>query len=137
MNRALRNLPNNVVPLRRRARTATQERATRSAAQERATRTAVQVRRQLSLLQGYADLMEGLSPEQNIQILQVMAEKIRELTVALHPFSEEAHERARHIEDYRQARVRTRQLLADYRQLLKRLHTTMNDAYAGAAPPVA
>ena len=125
MNRALRSVPNNVVPLRRRARTA---------AQERATRTAVQVRRQLSLLQGYADLMEGLSPEQNSQILHVMAEKIRELSLALDPFHEDAQERARHIEDYRRARVRTRQLLADYRQLLKRLHSTMRDAARRGGP---
>ncbi|HET9848376.1 MAG TPA: hypothetical protein VFR68_07455 [Candidatus Dormibacteraeota bacterium] len=112
-------------------------RPARTAVQERATRTAVQVRRQLALLQGYADLMEGLSPEQNIRILRVIAEKIRELTLALHPFLEQAEQRARHIEDYRQARIRTRRLLTDYRQLLDRLHTTMNEAHAGAVPPVA
>lgn len=128
MSSALRKAPDNVLPLRP---------ARRTAAQERATQTAGQVRRQLSLLQGYADLMEGLSPEQNIQILRVMAEKIRELTVALSPFLEQAEVRAAAIDDYRHARTRTRQLLAEYRQLLDRLHHTLNAAHAGVRSPVA
>lgn len=127
MRQPVKNLPENVVPLRRRRRTA---------AQERAAQTAGQVRRQLSLLQGYADLMEGLSPEQNMQILQVMAEKIRELTVALHPFLQPAELRVSAIEDYRQARMRTRQLLTDYRQLLERLHQTVNESRIGVISPV-
>ncbi|HYY45610.1 MAG TPA: hypothetical protein VE951_00975 [Candidatus Angelobacter sp.] len=85
MNGAARKAASNVLPLRP---------ARRTVGQERATRTAGQVRRQLSLLQGYADLMEGLSPEQNMQILRVMAEKTRELTVALYPFLEQAEVRS-------------------------------------------
>jgi hypothetical protein len=128
MTKAARKLADNLVPLRR---------PRRSPAQERAARTAGQVRRQLSLLQGYADLMEGLSPKQNAQILRVMAEKIRELTVALHPFVEQAGGGIGAIEDYRQARMRTRQLLADYRQLLVHLHHTVNDVHPGVTSPVA
>jgi len=44
-------------------------------ADEPASQMAITVRTQLSLLQGYADIMEGLSPELKTQILQVMAQK--------------------------------------------------------------
>ncbi len=128
MSNPARKLVDNVVPLRRRGRTP---------AEERAARTAGQVRRQLSLLQGYADLMEGLSPEQNAQILRVMAEKIREVTIALHPFLEQASGGMAAIEDYWHARMRTRQLLADYRQLLVSLHHTINEVRRGVTSPVA
>lgn len=121
MRNATQKADDNVVPLRPVARTA---------AQENAARTAGQVRRQLSLLQGYADLMEGLSPEQNIKVLSVMAEKIRELTAALRPFVQDAQAEMPALEEYREARERTQQLLADYRLLLNRLHDTVEDAKA-------
>src|SRR5207253_9471993 len=47
----------------------------RAAADEPASLMAIKVRNHLSLLQGYADIMEGLSPELKTQILRVMAEK--------------------------------------------------------------
>ncbi len=50
---------------------------------------AITVRTHLSLLQGYADIMEGLSPELEREILCVMAEKARELGSALQPFVEQ------------------------------------------------
>ena len=90
---------------------------------DHASDAANRVRRQLSLLQGYADLMEGLSPAQNVKILRVMAEKTRELTDALHPFLEVEEERPG-LEDYREARSRTQALLSDYRMLLGRLRDT-------------
>ncbi|HVH65833.1 MAG TPA: hypothetical protein VM674_07315 [Candidatus Acidoferrum sp.] len=123
MKDAVRKPASNVVPLRLPKRTA---------AQERAARTADKVRRQLSLLQGYADLMEGLSPDQNIKILTVMAEKIHELTVALDPFLQDSKVEVPALDDYRRARERTRQLLSDYRLLLDRLHATVKDAQGGA-----
>jgi hypothetical protein len=58
------------------------------AADELASRIAITVRTQLSLLQGYADIMEGLSPQLKKQILRVMAEKTRELGSTLQPFVE-------------------------------------------------
>ncbi|HEX3629292.1 MAG TPA: hypothetical protein VHW91_02385 [Candidatus Dormibacteraeota bacterium] len=53
--------PDNVLPLRP---VATPE-------AERAARVADQVRHQLSRLQDYADLLDGLSPQLNVQILRV------------------------------------------------------------------
>lgn len=47
---------------------------------------AAQIRRHLSLLQGYADLMEGLSPAQAVQVLRVMADKVERLSETLRPF---------------------------------------------------
>lgn len=97
-----------------------------------ASRTADEVRWHLSLLQGYADLMEGMSPQQSVQILQVMAEKIGELTMALRPFTQQDLA-ARNIGDYRQTRMRSRQLLTEYRGLLDRLSDTLSQAAAGIA----
>ena len=105
---------------------------------EKAAAAADRVRRQLSLLQGYADLMDGLSPEQHVQIMRVMAEKVHELTQALHPFLEpNRSDRARRLSAYREARTRTRNLLGDYRLLLDRLRETVADArlLSMASPP--
>ena len=115
----------NIVPLRTRP----------TAAQQRATKTATEVRRHLSLLQGYADLMEGLSPDQSAQILQVMAEKIEELTRALRPFLQQDMA-ARELRDYRETRTRTRQLLAEYRLLLDRMHDKVTEAQANLPTPL-
>lgn len=106
----------------------------RTLQQERAMQAAGQVRRQLSLLQGYADLMEGLSPEQNLKVLRVMAEKTRELTMALTPFLDQSEVKTAALADYRRVRTRTRQLLEDYRLLLGRLHTTVSDASGVSRP---
>jgi hypothetical protein len=125
MNKAAPRRTDNVVPLRS---------ALRTAAQDRAAQTTGQVRRHLSLLQGYADLLEGLSPEQNMKVLAIMAEKIRELTKALHPFLAQANVHVPALEDYRQARLRSRQLLAEYRLLLDRFHDTVKDVQ-GRLPP--
>jgi hypothetical protein len=119
--------PNNVLPLKLRERTA---------AQLRATKAAGQVRHHLSLLQGYADLMEGLSPEQHLQVLRVMAGKIHELTQTLRPFVAPDLEEAPAIEDYRRVRSRNRELMADYRQLLTRLRQNISEAHA-VLPPAA
>jgi hypothetical protein len=116
----------NVLPLKRRHPTD---------AQLRAKKTAGQVRHHLSLLQGYADLMEGLSPEQHVQVLRVMAGKIQELTQALRPFIEQRVEELPAIEDYRRVRTRNRQLMADYRQLLDRLRHNISDAQSALPAP--
>ncbi|TMD80720.1 MAG: hypothetical protein E6I74_13570 [Chloroflexi bacterium] len=106
----------NVVPLRR----------TPSAAEERASRAARTIRTKLSLLEGYADIMDGLSTDLKVQILGVMAQKTRELSDALQPFLDRSAEGRPPISDYRQVRNRTRQLITDYRVLLARLHQTMS-----------
>jgi len=69
--------------------------------------------------------MEGLSTDLKEQILGVMAEKTRELSAALQPFLDQSVEGRPPISDYRLVRNRTRQLIADYRVLLARLHQTM------------
>ena len=90
-----------------------------------ASNAARTIRTKLSLLEGYADIMEGLSTDLKEQILGVMAEKTRELSAALQPFLDQSVEGRPPISDYRLVRNRTRQLIADYRVLLARLHQTM------------
>jgi len=106
-----------------------QLRPRRPAADERTSRVAITVRTHLSLLQGYADIMEGLSPELEREILCVMAEKARELGSALQPFVEQTPAARPAIDDYRRVRERTRLLMKEYRQLLGRLHDTVSEAH--------
>jgi hypothetical protein len=106
-----------------------QLRPRRAAPDERASRVAITVRTHLSLLQGYADIMEGLSPELTRQILCVMAEKTRELGSALQPFVVQTPEERPAIDDYRRVRERTRQLMTEYRQLLGRLQDRVSEAH--------
>ena len=73
---------------------------------------AAKVRTQLALLQGYADIMEGLSPALKKEILRLMAEKTRELGAALRPFMEQTTTARPAIADYRRVRERTRHLMA-------------------------
>jgi hypothetical protein len=95
-------------------------------ADERTSGMALKLRGHLSLLQGYADIMEGLSPQLRAIILRVMAGKARELGGMLQPFTETARPP---ITEYRQVRERTRQLMMDYRLLLERLHNTVSEAH--------
>lgn len=93
---------------------------------ERTSGMAHKVRAHLSLLQGYADIMDGLSPQLRAEILRVMAGKARELGTMLQPFTETTRPP---IADYRQVRQRTKQLMLDYRLLLERLHDTVAEAH--------
>ena len=106
-----------------------QLRPRRVAADEPASRVAITVRTHLSLLQGYADIMEGLSPELKREILCVMAEKARELGSALQPFVDPTPAARPAIDDYRRVRERTRQLMTEYRHLLGRLLDTVSEAH--------
>lgn len=94
---------------------------------------AARVRTHLSLMQGYAEIMEDVSPQLKSQILRVMAQKSRRLVLALHPFLEQEKGRRPPIRDYRNTRQRTRELLTDYRAALQRLQETVNDAYQQAS----
>jgi len=96
---------------------------------EPATQMAIAVRTHLSLLQGYADIMEGLSPTMKRQILNVMAEKARALGAALQPFTEQAATARPALGDYRRVRERTRRLMTEYRLLLERLHDGVSEAH--------
>ena len=93
---------------------------------ERTSGMALKVRGHLSLLQGYADIMEGVSPQLRAIILRVMAGKAREMGTMLQPFTDTGR---RPISEYRQVRERTRQLMLDYRLLLERLHDTVAEAH--------
>ena len=98
----------------------------RARTSERTSGMALKVRAHLSLLQGYADIMEGLSPKLRAEILRVMAGKARELGTMLQPFTETTRPA---IADYRHVRQRTKQLMLDYRLLLERLHDTVAEAH--------
>lgn len=89
----------------------------------------ITVRAQLSLLQGYADIMEGLSPGLKKQILQVMAAKTRELGSSLQPFIDQRPTARPALGDYRRVRERTRRLMTEYRLLLERLHERVSEAH--------
>lgn len=101
----------------------------RPVADESASQMAIRVRTQLSLLQGYADIMEGLSPELKKEILRVMAQKTRELGSALQPFVEQTPAARPALGDYRRVRDRTRHLMTEYRLLLERLHARVSEAH--------
>jgi len=101
----------------------------RPTADEPASRVAITVRTHLSLLQGYADIMEGLSPELKRQILCVMADKARQLGSALQPFVDQTPSARPAIDDYRRVRERTHQLMMEYRHLLGRLQERVSEAH--------
>jgi len=100
-----------------------------AATDEPTIRMAIQVRTHISLMQGYADIMEGSSPALKTQILRVMAEKTRALGAALQPFTEQAATARPAIDDYRRVRERTRRLMTEYRLLMSRLHDSVSEAH--------
>lgn len=102
---------------------------------KQAAAIANRVRQQLSLLQGYADLMVGLTPEQSVNILRVMAQKIDELTEALRPLVDHHDAASPSIQEYRAARALNRQLMAEYRLLLRQLRTGVDNMPSGLFPP--
>jgi hypothetical protein len=72
--------------------------------------------------------MAGLSPEQHIQIMRVMADKIRELTDALQPFLDSVRSTSgQPLDQYRTARSRTRRLMSDYPHLRRRLEDNLTE----------
>jgi hypothetical protein len=100
-----------------------------AASDEPAIQMAIQVRAHISLLQGYADIMEGSSPALKTQILRVMAEKTRALGAALQPFTEQAATSRPALRDYRRVRERTRRLMTEYRLLMSRLHDSVSEVH--------
>lgn len=92
-----------------------------------------QIRRHLSLLQGYADLMEGVSPAQAVRIMRVMADKVADLTETIRPFLVATADSRPGLDRYRKARAENRQLMADYRLLMRRLRQSV-DSVKSVAP---
>lgn len=92
------------------------------------------IRRHLSLLQGYADLMEGVSPAQAVRIMRIMAEKVDDLTDTIRPLLDATRETRPGPDRYRKARTENRELMAEYRLLLRRLRQSVNGAKAVRSP---
>jgi hypothetical protein len=86
----------------------------------------LRIRNSLSLLQGYVDMLQGVSPAVQSQVLKVMATKTQALVETLHPFLEQTSRGRQPIDDYRRVRERTRYLISEYRQLLGRLETSID-----------
>lgn len=103
---------------------------------QRAESAAAQVRRQLHLLQGYVDLMDGLSTQQNIRILKVIAMKVTQLTEGLRPFLEDGSSpNSRKLSDYREARRRNHELMSEFRMLVDKLKRQVEQAQENLPPP--
>ena len=64
-----------------------------SVADEPASQMAIKVRTHLSLLQGYADIMEGLSPQLKKEIGDDLATKLRDASLELYKHASEHAER--------------------------------------------
>ena len=92
-----------------------------------------QIRRQLSLLQGYADLMEGLSPRQAREIMRVMAAKLDDLTETIRPLVDASHETRSGMERKGKRRSQKRESTSR-RELLARLRHRVGRAKAGLTP---
>jgi len=126
MRAAASRARDNVVPLRA---------ASGSDEADAANRAVIRVRRDISLLQGYADMLEGLSSDQHIEVLKAMGDKVRDLTVALHPFIDPSAAATLGLDDYRSARSRQRRLMADYRFLMSRLKDSVADTHGTIQKP--
>jgi hypothetical protein len=103
----------------------------------RAEATALQIRSSISILQGYADFLQGASPAVQSEVLKVMATKTQTLVDILRPFLELNEASPRPVTDYRRVRERTRQLMGEYRRLLGRLELNLEamDRVAEAGSP--
>jgi hypothetical protein len=91
-----------------------------------AKETTLKIRNSLSILQGYVDMLQGVSPAVQAQVLKVMATKTHALVETLHPFLERGARGRQPIDDYRRVRERTRYLIGEYRQLLGRLESSID-----------
>jgi hypothetical protein len=69
------------------------------------------------------------------QILEVMAQKTRELGSTLQQFLEQTPAARPDIGDYRRVRERTRHLMAEYRLLLEGLHARVSEAHEHVSGP--
>jgi uncharacterized membrane protein YccC len=93
------------------------------------------MRRDVALMQGYADMLGYLPREQQVAVLRIIARKGQELSETLRPLLEQyrAGERAT-VDEYRDTLQRTKVLLAEYRQILDGLKQRKYYR-ASSAPP--
>jgi hypothetical protein len=82
----------------------------------------LRVRNQVALMQGYAGMLDRVSPDIQDEILREMAAKTRELVDLLLPFLSAQSSHRMDIEAYREVRRQTRRLVNQYRANLRRAH---------------
>ena len=77
------------------------------------------MRRDVALMQGYADMLSYLPWDQQIAVLRIIARKGHELSTVLSPLLEQQREgKSVTVADYLEALERTNALAAKYRQIL-------------------
>jgi hypothetical protein len=103
--------------------------------------TVLRLRSQVALIQGYAGLLDSLSPVMQARIFLAIMKTSEELVVLLEPFRTAAADTKPTLHDYRSTRLRTHQLLAEYRLLLTHLkeevagQRSLGDALTGTGGP--
>lgn len=79
----------------------------------------LRMRRDVALMQGYADMLTYLPREQQTAVLRIIARKGQELAETLRPVIEQQRAGRRiSPNEYRDTLVRTRALLTEYRRIL-------------------
>jgi uncharacterized membrane protein YccC len=77
------------------------------------------MRRDVALMQGYADMLSYLPREQQVAVLRIIARKGQELSETLRPLLEQHRAGKRPtVDQYRDTMERTKVLLAEYRKIL-------------------
>ncbi|HYM49235.1 MAG TPA: hypothetical protein VET65_01565 [Candidatus Limnocylindrales bacterium] len=89
----------------------------------------LRVRAHMSAMAGYASMLENVSPRIQGEILAVMAQKSQELVSILQPITNRRRASAATIQDYREVRLRARELLVEYRTLVERLNDQVQQAH--------
>jgi hypothetical protein len=103
--------------------------------------TVLRLRSQVALIQGYAGLLDSLSPVMQARIFMAIIKTSEELVQLLEPFRAVAADGKPSLHDYRSTRMRTHQLLAEYRLLLTQLkrevagQRSLGDALTGTGGP--
>jgi hypothetical protein len=77
--------------------------------------TVLRLRSQMALMQGYAGLLDSLSPVMQARIFTAIMKTSEELVQLLEPYRTAAADAKPSFHDYRSTRMRTHQLLAEYR----------------------
>jgi hypothetical protein len=103
--------------------------------------TVLRLRSQVALIQGYAGLLDSLSPVMQARIFMAIMKTSEELVQLLEPYRAAAADAKPSLHDYRSTRTRTHQLLAEYRLLLTQLkeevagQRSLGDALTGTGGP--
>ncbi len=103
--------------------------------------TVLRLRSQVALIQGYAGLLDSLSPIMQARIFMAIMKTSEELIQLLEPYRTAGADAKPSLHDYRSTRMRTHQLLAEYRLLLTQLKAevagqrSLGDALTGTGGP--